>query len=697
MYFNREGGKIVISRGKTPDSYASSMPATLVIDGEETAAADVGEDFGDRWGRVTGKVCGIEITDTFSPATGNIIRVTRRLANKNDKRVRFKSIFEVRTGFAPTHYLFPGFNYDTGGNAPTGTTVDGSMAPKRSNTPTGLSADGKPWVFAYDREGIPSCTLSEDDSRVVATFASASDEISLRSAASMIAEDGEGGGYMRHRVFHPVSEMPYTYARKNAMEAPYEEYMALAPGERAKLEMYIYLGEPEWPNYGAAGLMEACDGLFPFDKEPWLTNERIWELGIGYFKFLKKDCHGHPMIAGHVADRLFRQMHAGDLYGEKLAVALEDPANREVSDFSTSYEIGWAGQVALVARLIIIDGFRTGDDGSVRLGTDILSAYVETQWENGLLYPTYETNYSTGKKRMPDACNMGWAMAELTRSYRLLKAHGIERPDFLEFSKRLAEFALKDFNPDYGFAKVWNRDGSPRSTEGSVGGFMIMGVLEVWRETKDGRLLDLAKRAMDFYYARDLDRFVCMAGALDCACVDKESAYPFAVAANDLYEITGDAIWLERARKAAYYFFSWMFWYDAVYPQDSDFAKYGYYTTGGTLISAEHSALDPWGALMIRELMRLYKATGDPSFPHWAKMTWCNALLGIAAERGVSIHGNVRPLGSQNEGFFHCRWTKYRPTCEERGHFNENLQTWMGAWRLFTLSELSGEELEMLG
>ena len=139
-----------------------------------------------------------------------------------------------------------------------------------------------------------------------------------------------------------------------------------------------------------------------------------------------------------------------------------------------------------------------------------------------------------------------------------------------------------------------------------------------------------------------------------------------------------------------------MFWYDAIYPIDAEFSKYGYYTTGGTLISAEHSALDPWGALLVYDLFKLYHITGKENYRKWAKMTWCNALLGITTEEGMSVHGNVRPLGSQNEGFFHCRWTKYRPTCEERGHFNDNLQTWMSAWRLYTIANLTNEDLDYL-
>ena len=51
--------------------------------------------------------------------------------------------------FAPAKYLIPCVNYN--GNPDC-----------KPNTPMGLSRDGEAWTFAYDRTGIPACTLTED-------------------------------------------------------------------------------------------------------------------------------------------------------------------------------------------------------------------------------------------------------------------------------------------------------------------------------------------------------------------------------------------------------------------------------------------------------------------------------------------------------------------------------------------------------
>ena len=61
--------------------------------------------------------------------------------------------------------------------------------------------------------------------------------------------------------------------------------------------------------------------------------------------------------------------------------------------------------------------------------------------------------------------------------------------------------------------------------------------------------------------------------------------------AIDLYEETEEPLWLERAQMGltiSSLGCSGMMHFI----HDAEFTKYGYYTTGGTLISAEHSTID---------------------------------------------------------------------------------------------------------
>ena len=77
-----------------------------------------------------------------------------------------------------------------------------------------------------------------------------------------------------------------------------------------------------------------------------------------------------------------------------------------------------------------------------------------------------------------------------------------------------------------------------------------MALLEGWKTSENKLWLDTAKRAMDFYYRRDLENFICTAGAIDCTCIDKETAFPFALSALDLFDITEEDQYRDNAEKA---------------------------------------------------------------------------------------------------------------------------------------------------
>ena len=198
--------------------------------------------------------------------------------------------------------------------------------------------------------------------------------------------------------------------------------------------------------------------------------------------------------------------------------------------------------------------------------------------------------------------------------------------------------------------------------------------------------LDYSIKSINFYFKNYLDKFLCSGGAIDCTSVDRESAYPFIRSALNLYEITKQDKYLTYAIKAAYYFSSWIYCYDTIFDKNSDFSLYGYSTKGGTLIGTEHHAIDPYGVIVVPEFYRLYKYTDNINWKIKADRMWKNGMLGITTDTNHKIHGIQRPIGSQSEAFFTCRWTKYRPTCEERGHFVDFLPSWPAAFRLYTMT-----------
>lgn len=625
------------------------------------------------------------ISDLFSAEDavwdegGGLFRIVRTVKNLSGAAQTVKLILTVRAGFAHTHWLIPCVNYNGNEYGP-------------GNYPKGFLRDGEPWVFAYDRTGIPSCSLGEDEKHVLAVFASDRDPLSLTTSASVTCNPD---GTLNHRILYPVTEAPYSYTNTDTLTPRLDTWLSFEAGEEKRFESYLFLGVPPWKNYGFAALCDRLAALYRFDDRATVPPEEVWELGIRYAEQLIKDYKGR---------RLFASARRTDLG----APAFELPKD--------SFEIGWAGQNALSARLFILHYIKTGERRYLEDGMAVLDAWAEKQDESGLFLAHYEwypdpgegpwipaqsdpgiiANFHIpgavtrrGKGWYPETCNLGWGALEFAKSYALLKSIGIEKPEYLNFAVRTCDFFLAHFDETHGFGKSWRFDGTSFDATGSIGGFVIPALLEVYKCTRDKRYLDMAKRSLAFYVRRDVDAFACTAGAIDCACVDKETVYPFMVSALDLYDLTGEAQYLEWARKCGYYFFSWAYHYDCLYPETSDFSRYGYHTKGGTAVSAQHHAIDSWGSLLVPEFLRLWRHTGDERWHVRAYSMWCNATLCIARDENYVINGTPRPLGSQNEAFFQCRWTRYRPTPEERGHFNNWLISWVSAYRLNALDKLS--------
>ncbi len=627
-----------------------------------------------------GYECGaLVIRDSVSEIGDGRYVIKRHVENTSAELLRFKDVIRVADNFCASKYLIPCILYN--GNE------HGS-----SNTPRSYETEGQSWILSYDRMGIPSCTLTENEKTGVALFASAKDAVSLISSCSLKCENG----VFEHRIYHPVTEAPYTYSSKNVMSERYDTYHTLAGGDSLDMEAYLCVLEPKYENYACASLIDAALELLSPIHDPSLSPERVKELGISFANALLYDYKGKKLIITHYAQRLFRYQHMVKITLEEMAQMMRDPYYTELGAFDERFEMGWADQNLLNARMLALDAHERGDDAALATAIGIFDAFAETQRENGLCYTLYEQNFDPDAEQnaTPDVCNLGWGAAEMLRMYNFLKGIGIDKPEYARFAERVCDFMIERYNGECGYGKSYRMDGTPAQTQGSIGGFMIVAMLECYRHSGNEKYLKNAIEAHDFYYGRDLDNFVCTAGALDCASIDKETAYPFVVSSLELYDITADVRYIERAEKAAVYFTSWMFFYDVLYPTGSEFTEYGYRTTGGTAISAEHHAIDSWGSIIAPELCRLAALTGEEKWKRIARLMWANAIQGMTLDSEHIIHGVNRPVGSQNEGFFQARWTKYRPTCEERGHYNDCLSAWTGAYRMKTVNALVGTEYD---
>lgn len=650
MFFDKKG----FSAERNDSSVLLLMPPITETNGKEESFLPVSAN-GEQ-GRAEYEAEDFFAVDSITSLGEGLFRVERRVENRGRYRRVCKLITEVRDLFPARKTLIPCVSFD--GN-------EKSLGAE----PHGYSHNGEAWIFASDREGIPAATVTEDKETVCALFASPEGRENQDCACSFLREEN---GCFRHRIYYPVTEAPLSYTSHDILTPRYDTYLTIEPDSFLTRTFYLFVGDPVYENYGYAALMRRVAKFLPFTHEIPMAPETVYQAGLSFCEYCVTDYRGAKM---------FRN------------ILLPDPENPDGYCFPyLIFEAGWSGQNFQQARLFIEETLvRGGEQKYLEIGLSCLDAWVKTQSPCGLI----ETNYlraANGKTAPADICNLAWAACETFKAYRVLKNAGTEREDYLRFASRLCDFFCRVYNEEDGFGLSYHvADGSKAASGGSIGGFAVMALLEGWKTSENKLWLDTAKRAMDFYYRRDLENFICTAGAIDCTCIDKETAFPFALSALDLFDITGEDQYRVYAEKAGYYFASYLYFYDVACPEGCDFDEYGYFTSGATSVSTQHPALDSWGSIMVPEYIRLWKKTGDSFWLDLARRMWCNACLCINTDTSRRWHGRLRPYGAQSEAYFPSRWAreKYYRNVEKRGSINHLFACWCSAYRMSALGRLT--------
>ena len=557
-----------------------------------------------------------------------------RWENVSGRTLDVQLELRVQADFAFTHYLIPGVSYN--GNHW-----------GRGKEPKGLTWDGQPWVFDYRRTTIPACTISENEDEYLALFASDCDAASLTASCAM---EEQPDGTMLHRILYPEIEGPMTYCTRDGYCEAHEDFITIAPGESITTTAYILTGKPIAPNFAAANVEDAALDLLGRDFPPLYTTEEIKDLACSFARSLVVRKNGrHLFSIGWLPD--------------------------EIGEFTIrgSNEFGWCGQNGMYARLCLQRGMVTGDAELVDIATDVLDAYThEAMEETGLLHAHYHWMLD-GNRDAEDTCNLGFVIGELARAWQYMHEHDVEHPAWLAAARSVADFLIGHFSDEHGFGKAWNvKTGVCEDPQGTIGAYVIPGLVMLYRVTGEDKYLDAARTACRFYRDRDLSIFQCTAGALDTYCIDKESAGPLLSGALALYDIDGADEWFDCAKLAGYYFCSWMYHHDTINRPGSHFEQYGYRTIGGTSVSAQHHHIDPWGALYVPQMIRLFEITGDPHWKKRGRLMWANAIQNIAPKEGKIVHGKYRWPGAQNEAYHHCYWGEEGAP----GYIN----VWLVAW-----------------
>ena len=643
--------------------------------------------------------------------------------NTTPDTVRFKLVLSAEPHFRASRYLIPGVLYN--GNEFVGDFFMGyssSSSAVSTDMPYGWEKDGQPWIFAGDRSSIPACSISENSGTAFALFSSDSDLNSVTGSSSL---EKLPDGSFRHSIYWPVTEAPVSYTDKRSFSERYDNYVNLPPGETFRVTAFACEGRPVWKNYGFTAVFPVAWQVLEHKTSAQHSIDETVRLDRQFLDWPRRqneegcwfsDGHDDVMVMlGHLKAPRSKDGYTLSDYENDFTLDhwVKDDVDKSKSLRPGEYlegaggpNIGFASQSFQRARVTLEYALMDGDREGVRFAIEVFRSWIRVrQQESGFFRRKYAP---VPWKTITDASEVGWAISELVRTVVFIRSHREEMyalgfdadvcaGEFEDSAGRVVRALLSAQPSDGGLGSQWDySSGALANSEGDCGGFVLMGLVRYWKLTRDPAVKKAIDRAFRYYYARDIDRFVCNGGAMDCASVDREGIQPFLSAAVEMWEMTGRRKYLQYARKAGWYFLSWVYLQNPVYGPDRDFSRYNWRPAGATIVGTEHPGLDDYGNLVIPELFALSLADKNGMWRDVAALMWRNGTQGFADENRRIWHCMERPAGSKNEAWFQTRWSKYRTGENKRGSLNDHLMAWGGTYRLASLLELPEESREWL-
>ena len=578
-----------------------------------------------------------DAVDSFEKIEDGAYKWTRKLNAPTDK---MQLTFD--TAHAPLYTVVPAVNYNGNGWGD-------------SEEYVGDSFEGTPWTYEWHRVMIPACTYTEMDNDYAVAMMAVQDDT---PSCSMYKVES---GMERHALIWPEQAGPKMLGRHEWKEA----YMGTME-PRDTFEAILVAFPVETRRHQIRSLLDFAWRFYGHKLPAPMQPEDMWRYSIAFMKSLwtlEKD--------GFVAFNRGLQWYKSTCFYAKRD--------------QIKYELGWVGQSASASNTLLYEYLRTGDKDAYEKASMCLDAwpkYTKLEGVEGLVQIKFDGAPVDQTRDIPiDACNLGQGATQYFLAADLMEKCGTPRPEYIDYAMGMVNFVVSHQKESGEFAKSWNKDGSVRQQNGTIGAFLIPPVLEAYKRTGDAKYRESAVRAFDCYYKELSDNGFTTAGALDTYCIDKESASPLLEAALALYDVTKDEKYVACAEDVAWYISTWMMHYTAKYPADTTLAKIGYDTLGITAVSTAHNAVDQYCLRDVRSFLKLYDITGKKQWQERCTALWCAASQ-LISDGTLCIRGKVRPAGSQDEAVFQTRWG--RPTLPP---FNpsEWLVMWPCAFRMETL------------
>jgi hypothetical protein len=336
----------------------------------------------------------------------------------------------------------------------------------------------------------------------------------------------------------------------------------------------------------------------------------------------------------------------GDSYGLPFACQLPD------MDIScVSFQFGFVGQQPGIGYQLLRYGDKENVPESFEKGVNIIDFWVRTAMtESGLPQMCYNPNIK-GFEPYPHYVRMlADGIEAILDAYLYMRKIGDERPSWLEFCRKTAEWLVNIQNEDGSFYRAYNLDNSIRMDSKSNTPSVIRFLVQFYLVSGDDRYKTAAIMAGEWSYENNYRNLEYRGGTCDNMDIqDKEAGIYALFGFLSLYDLTGQDKWLESAIGAADYTETWT--YAWTFPVRTLWPKHPFnkYSISGQSIITIGGGADVYMAACSYAYYRLYVITGDEHYLDFAEFIHQNTRQSSDVDGSI---GYIMPgLGHESGNF----------------------------------------------
>jgi hypothetical protein len=206
----------------------------------------------------------------------------------------------------------------------------------------------------------------------------------------------------------------------------------------------------------------------------------------------------------------------------------------------------------------------------------------------------------------------------LYKHFLLMQDRNYEIPaKFIDGARKIADAFVRLWEKYEQFGQFVDLETGEIAVGGSTSGAIVpAGLVSSYKFFNDEKYLDVAKRAAQMFYNRDVSKGYTTGGPGEILqCPDSESAFAMLESFVELYAMTKEEKWLKYAQEMSWICSSWVVCYNYKFPENSEFKRLDMKTIGTVFANVQNKHSAPGiCTLSGNSLYKLYEFTGNEQY-----------------------------------------------------------------------------------